>query len=79
MTENYVESRALDAGLLPSGMRRALRSISVWHPQSLALQLGHTDAAKLLDETLADETWTDKTLTQLSGPADSAAVAKMAA
>jgi ferritin-like metal-binding protein YciE len=41
-----------------------------------ATQLGHKDAVKLLDETLAEETKTDKLLTQLGGPANSAAVAQ---
>ena len=41
-----------------------------------AKQLGHNDAAALLDATLTEETKTDKLLTQLGGPANLAAVAQ---
>ncbi|CAD5273655.1 hypothetical protein BOSE62_130806 [Bosea sp. 62] len=43
-----------------------------------AKQLGHKEAVALLDATLAEETRTDKLLTQLGEPANSAAVAKAA-
>ncbi len=43
-----------------------------------AQQLGHKDAVKLLDATLAEETKTDKALTQLGGAANTAATKKAA-
>jgi ferritin-like metal-binding protein YciE len=75
--EDYGDSPALDAGLVASAQAVEHYEIARYGTlKAWAQQLGHNDAVKLLDETLAEETWTDKLLTQLGGPANSAAVAK---
>ncbi|KUL94346.1 hypothetical protein DK26_15165 [Bosea sp. WAO] len=77
--EDYADSPALDAGLIASAQAVEHYEISRYGTlKAWAIQLGHKDAAKLLDETLAEETKTDKALSQLGGPANSAAVAKAA-
>ena len=43
-----------------------------------AQQLGHKEAVTLLDQTLAEETKTDKLLTQLGGTVNSSATGKVA-
>ena len=77
--EEYEGSSALDAGLVAAGQAVEHYEIARYGTlKAWATQLGHKDAVKLLDETLAEETKTDKALTQLGGPANSAAVAKAA-
>ena len=77
--EDYADSPALDAGLVASAQAVEHYEIARYGTlKAWAAQLGHADAVKLLDETLAEETKTDKALTQLGGPANKAAVAKAA-
>ncbi|MCZ8042006.1 MAG: ferritin-like domain-containing protein [Beijerinckiaceae bacterium] len=77
--EDYADSPALDAGLVASAQAVEHYEIARYGTlKAWAAQLGHTDVVKLLDETLAEETKTDKALTQLGGPANKAAVAKAA-
>ncbi|WP_376984960.1 ferritin-like domain-containing protein [Bosea sp. R86505] len=77
--EDYADSPALDAGLVASAQAVEHYEIARYGTlKAWAAQLGHKDAVKLLDETLAEETKTDKALTQLGGPANKAAVAKAA-
>uniref|UniRef100_A0A9E8CKS8 Ferritin-like domain-containing protein n=1 Tax=Bosea sp. NBC_00436 TaxID=2969620 RepID=A0A9E8CKS8_9HYPH len=74
--EDYAESPALDAGLIASAQAVEHYEMTRYGTlKSWAKQLGHADAAVLLDATLAEEAKTDKLLTQLGGPANSAAVA----
>jgi ferritin-like metal-binding protein YciE len=74
--EDYGDSPALDAGLVASAQAVEHYEMARYGTlKAWAKQLGHNDAVKLLDETLAEETKTDKALTQLGGPANSAAVA----
>jgi len=73
--EDYEGSPALDAGLVASAQAVEHYEMARYGTlKAWATQLGHKDAVKLLDETLAEETKTDKLLTQLGGPANSAAV-----
>ena len=75
--EDYADSPALDAGLVASAQAVEHYEMTRYGTlKSWAKQLGHNDAAALLDATLAEETKTDKLLTQLGGPANSAAVAQ---
>lgn len=77
--EDYADSPALDAGLVASAQAVEHYEMARYGTlKAWAQQLGHKDAVKLLDATLAEETRTDKALTQLGGPANSAAVAKAA-
>jgi ferritin-like metal-binding protein YciE len=77
--EDYGDSPAIDAGLVASAQAVEHYEMARYGTlKAWAKQLGHNDAVKLLDETLAEETKTDKTLTQLGGPANMAAVAKAA-
>ena len=77
--EDYEGSPALDAGLVASAQAVEHYEMARYGTlKAWATQLGHKDAVKLLDETLAEETKTDKLLTQLGGPANSAAVAPAA-
>lgn len=74
--EDYGDSPALDAGLVASAQAVEHYEMARYGTlKAWATQLGHKDAVTLLDETLAEETKTDKMLTQLGGPANSAAVA----
>lgn len=74
--EDYGDSPALDAGLVASAQAVEHYEIARYGTlKAWATQLGHKDAVKLLDETLTEETSTDKALTKLGGPANSAAVA----
>ncbi|MGO4670721.1 YciE/YciF ferroxidase family protein [Bosea sp. 2RAB26] len=74
--EDYGDSPALDAGLVASAQAVEHYEIARYGTlKAWAQQLGHKDAVSLLDATLAEETKTDKLLTQLGGPANSAAVA----
>lgn len=75
--EDYADSPALDAGLVASAQAVEHYEMTRYGTlKSRAKQLGHNDAAALLDATLAEETKTDKLLTQLGGPANLAAVAQ---
>ena len=73
------EGTALDAGLLAACQAVEHYEMARYGTlKAWARQLGHKEAVKLLDATLAEETKTDKALTQLGGPANAAAVAKAA-
>jgi ferritin-like metal-binding protein YciE len=77
--EDYGDSPAIDAGLVASAQAVEHYEMARYGTlKAWAQQLGHKDAVKLLEATLAEETKTDKALTQLGGPANSAAVAKAA-
>ncbi len=77
--EDYGDSPAIDAGLVASAQAVEHYEMARYGTlKAWAQQLGHKDAVKLLDATLAEETKTDKTLTQLGRPANNAAVAKAA-
>ena len=77
--EDYADSPALDAGLVASAQAVEHYEMARYGTlKAWAAQLGLKDAVKLLDATLAEEIKTDKALTQLGGPANSAAVAKAA-
>lgn len=77
--EDYRDSPAIDAGLVASAQAVEHYEMARYGTlKAWAQQLGHTDAVKLLDATLAEETKTDKALTQLGGPANSAAFAEAA-
>ncbi len=78
--EDYADSPALDAGLLASAQAVEHYEIARYRTlQAWALQLGMTDAAALLDQTLAEETKTDQALSKLaSGSVNKSALAKAA-
>ncbi|MFC5392395.1 ferritin-like domain-containing protein [Bosea vestrisii] len=77
--EDYGDSPAIDAGLVASAQAVEHYEMARYGTlKAWARQLGHKEAVKLLDATLAEETKTDKALTQLGGPANAAAVAKAA-
>jgi ferritin-like metal-binding protein YciE len=66
VVEDYDDSPALDAGLLASAQAVEHYEIARYGTlKAWALQLGMKDAAALLDATLAEETKTDKLLSQL--------------
>ena len=65
--DDYEDSPALDAGLI--GAAQAVEHYEIARYGTLkawATELGLNDAVKLLDATLAEETKTDKTLTELA-------------
>lgn len=65
--DEYADSPALDAGLIASA--QAVEHYEMTRYGSLkawATQLGMTDAARLLGETLSEEEQTDKALTKLA-------------
>jgi ferritin-like metal-binding protein YciE len=65
--EEFKESDALDAGLLAAAQAVEHYEIARYGTlKSWAMQLGKPDVAELLDATLAEETKTDQTLTQLA-------------
>jgi ferritin-like metal-binding protein YciE len=77
--EDYGDSPAIDAGLVASAQAVEHYEMARYGTlKAWAQQLGRKEAVKLLDATLAEETKTDKALTQLGGPANAAAVAKAA-
>ncbi|MFC5509194.1 ferritin-like domain-containing protein [Bosea massiliensis] len=77
--EDYGDSPAIDAGLVASAQAVEHYEMARYGTlKAWAQQLGHKEAVKLLDATLAEETKTEKALTQLGGPANAAAVAKAA-
>lgn len=64
--EEFEGTPALDAGLLAAAQAVEHYEIARYGTlKSWAKQLGMNDAAKLLDQTLAEETKTDQTLSQL--------------
>jgi len=65
--EDFKGSPALDAGLLAAAQAVEHYEIARYGTlKSWAMQLGKNDVAKLLDQTLAEETKTDQALTQLA-------------
>ncbi|UPA26397.1 ferritin-like domain-containing protein [Shinella oryzae] len=65
--EEFKGSSAIDAGLLAAAQAVEHYEIARYGTlKSWALQLGKNDVAKLLDQTLQEETKTDETLTQLA-------------
>ena len=77
--EDYGDSPAIDAGLVASAQAVEHYEMARYGTlKAWARQLGHKEADTPLDATLAEETKTDKALTQLGGPANAAAVAKAA-
>jgi ferritin-like metal-binding protein YciE len=65
--DDFEDSDALDAGLIAAGQAVEHYEISRYGTlRTWAQQLGMRDAAKLLDQTLAEEKKTDQLLTQLA-------------
>jgi ferritin-like metal-binding protein YciE len=65
--DDFEDSDALDAGLIAAGQAIEHYEISRYGTlRTWAQQLGMRDAAKLLDQTLAEEKKTDELLTQLA-------------
>ncbi|MGD9478797.1 ferritin-like domain-containing protein [Shinella sp. G-2] len=65
--EEFKGSPALDAGLIAAAQAVEHYEIARYGTlKSWAMQLGKSDVAKLLDQTLAEETKTDQALTQLA-------------
>ena len=65
--EEYEDTPALDAGLLAAAQAVEHYEISRYGTlKSWADRLGHKDAVKLLDATLAEEKKTDETLSKLA-------------
>ena len=65
--EDFEDSDALDAGLIAAGQAVEHYEISRYGTlRTWAQQLGLRDAARLLDQTLAEEKKTDQLLTQLA-------------
>lgn len=78
--EEFKGSPALDAGLISSAQAVEHYEITRYGTLSAwAKQLGYKDAAKLLDETLKQETATDTSLTALAETALNAAAERKAA
>jgi ferritin-like metal-binding protein YciE len=65
--EEYEDEPALDAGLLAAAQAVEHYEISRYGTlKAWANKLGLKDAAKLLDQTLAEEKKTDETLTKIA-------------
>jgi ferritin-like metal-binding protein YciE len=65
--DEYKGSEALDAGLLAAAQAVEHYEISRYGTlKAWATKLGYKDAAKLLDETLAEEKETDELLTKIA-------------
>lgn len=65
--DEYTDTLALDAGLLAAAQAVEHYEISRYGTlKTWASKLGHGDAAKLLDETLAEEKKTDDALSKLA-------------
>ena len=65
--EEFKGSPAIDAGLLAAAQAVEHYEIARYGTlKSWAMQLGKTDVAKLLEQTLLEETKTDQALTQLA-------------
>ena len=74
--EDFKDSGALDAGLLAGAQAVEHYEISRYGTmKAWALQLGMSDAAKLLDQTLQEEKKTDEALTRLAEAAVNAEAA----
>jgi ferritin-like metal-binding protein YciE len=66
--EEYKGEAPLDAGLLAAAQAVEHYEISRYGTlKTWAAQLGHRDAVKLLDQTLAEEKKTDDALSKLAG------------
>ncbi len=66
--KEFKGAAALDAGLQAAAQAVEHYEIARYGTlKAWAKQLGHEDAAKLLDETLQEEIKTDKLLTQIAG------------
>ena len=77
--EEFKGSPALDAGLLAAAQAVEHYEISRYGTlRAWARQLGLADAARLLEETLAEESKTDETLTALAEAAVNSAAQKAA-
>ena len=77
--EEFKSTPALDAGLLAAAQAVEHYEITRYGTlRSWAQQLGHTDAARLLEETLAEESNTDEKLTKLAESTLNAAAQKAA-
>src|ERR1700733_14801857 len=64
--DEYADTSALDAGLLAAAQAVEHYEISRYGTlKTWAAKLGHQDAVKLLDETLAEEKKTDDALSKL--------------
>ncbi|WP_159951719.1 ferritin-like domain-containing protein [Rhizobium sp. 18065] len=78
--DEFKGSPALDAGLLAAAQAVEHYEISRYGTLSAwAKQLGYTEAVKLLDATLAEESKTDEALTKLAETAVNSAAQKKAA
>lgn len=65
--DEFKDTIALDAGLISAGQAAEHYEIARYGTlRTWAQQLGHTDAVKLLDQTLAEEKATDKKLSDLA-------------
>jgi ferritin-like metal-binding protein YciE len=65
--EEFKDSEALDAGLLAAAQAVEHYEIARYGTlKSWAMQLGKSDVAQLLEQTLIEETKTDEALTQLA-------------
>jgi ferritin-like metal-binding protein YciE len=65
--EDFKDTIALDAGLIAAGQAAEHYEIARYGAlRTWAEQLGMTDAARLLEQTLAEEKATDKKLTELA-------------
>jgi ferritin-like metal-binding protein YciE len=74
--DEYEDEPALDAGLLAAAQAVEHYEISRYGTlKAWAEKLGHRDAVKLLDQTLAEEKKTDDTLSRLAQSAVNAAAA----
>ena len=77
--EEYADSEALDAGLIASAQAVEHYEIARYGTlKALAMQLGMKHAAKLLDETLAEEKKTDELLSKLAATRANAKAQKAA-
>ena len=77
--EDYADTPALDAGLLAAAQAVEHYEISRYGTlRTWAQELGLKDAVKLLEETLAEESKTDETLTGLAKTAVNSAARKAA-
>ncbi len=75
--DEFKGTKALDAGLVSSAQAVEHYEITRYGTlKAWALQLGHADAAKLLDQTLQQESKTDEDLTKLAEGAINAAAQK---
>ena len=74
--EEYADTPALDAGLLAAAQAVEHYEISRYGTlRTWAKQLGHKDAVKLIEETLAEEKKTDEALSKLATSAVNAEAA----